>query len=109
MHGVIHPSESSGGDTETPVYLFCFISPGWWSPGRSGRAAGGDGGDARQLPGGGGVPAAGAAQGAGPLQQELPHPAVPPAEGRAEEPASSPDWPGGRRAAAEFGTGPEGL
>lgn len=98
--------DCSGGDTE--LWFSCFVlfssSSGW-----SGRAAGGDGGDARQLPGGGGVPAAGAAQGTGPLQQELPHPAVPPAEGRAEEPASGPDWPGGRRAAEESGAGPEGL
>lgn len=94
-------------NSDFPV-LFYFLL-GWVSSGWSGRAAGRDGGDARQLPGGGGVPAAGAAQGTGPLQQELPHPAVPPAEGRAEKPASGPDWPGGRRAAEESGAGPEGL
>ncbi len=90
-----------------------YVSAGLCIPvcvsGWSGRAAGGDGGDARQLPGGGGLPAAGAAEGAGPLKQELPHPAIPPAKGGAEEPAGRTDRPRGRRAAPQSGAGLEGL
>lgn len=111
VHCMMRHRDCSEGHTELLFscfgllfFLGCGGSSGW-----SGWIAGGDGGDARQLPGGGGVPTAGAAQGIGPLQQELPHPAVPPAEGRAEEPAGGPDWPGGRRVAAESGAGPEGL
>ena len=54
------------------------------------------------------LPAAGAAAGAGPRQQELPDPAVPPPDGRAEEAEGGGDRAGGRGAYQESGAGPEG-
>ncbi len=89
------------------LFLILFLirfALGW-----SGRVASGDGGDQGQLPGGGGVPAPGTAQGSGPLQQELPDPSVPPAQGWTEEPACSSDWTRGWRASARSGAGPQGA
>lgn len=77
-------------------------------PGRDRRAALGDAGDARHVHGGRRVPAAGAAAAAGPGKQELPHPAVPPAQGGAPQPARGADRPGGRRAHPDIGAGCEG-